>query len=520
MKNNNFYVTTPLYYVNSKPHLGTLYSTLLADVIARFKKLMGKETFFLTGTDEHGQKIAEKAASEGKNPKEFTDSMVPKFKEVWKLYNIEYDKFIRTTDQEHINSVISFIKNLQDKGDIYKSIYSGWYCVPCETFINITPEVPRSEDSKYLCPNCKRALKEISEENYFFRLSAYTDQLLSFYESNPNFITPRERLNEVISFVKSGLQDLSISRKSVKWGIPFPLDSEQTVYVWADALLNYISAIGYGSDDTLLEKWWPADVQIMAKDIVRFHAVYWLAFLMAINLPLPKKLLVHGYILTKDQKMSKSLGNVIDPEDLANSYSVDAIRYYLLRQMSVHQDGKFDINELEARIGADLANNLGNLLNRVTALAINNELDNISAPATLEPASAALHIKCEEAFRLYWDNMQHFEYHVAIADLWKFISEINVYFDTQRPWKVVKENRELFEEIISSVCHCLEMAAILAWPIMPTKMEQLLSYLGHEFDLKNNYEAILRKNVWNRTFSLTKPETPLFLRPEKKDGTN
>ena len=301
MNKNKFYVTTPLYYVNSKPHLGTLYSTLLADVAARWNKFLGKKVFFLTGTDEHGQKIAEKAKQEGLAPKEFVDSMIPKFKETWKLYEIEYDKFIRTTDKEHEDAVVKWINKLEGNGDIYKSSYTGWYCVPCETFVSL------EDDAEIVCPTCRRELKKISEENYFFRLSAYEDRLLKFYEENPNFVIPKGRLNEVISFVKSGLKDLSISRKGLKWGITYPGDDDHSIYVWADALNNYISAIGYGSDDVKKQEefkfLWPADLQIMAKDILRFHAVYWPAFLMAAGLPLPKRLLVHGYILCGDSKM-------------------------------------------------------------------------------------------------------------------------------------------------------------------------------------------------------------------------
>ena len=307
MKNNNkFYVTTPIYYVNSKPHLGTLYSTLLADISARWNKLCGKDVFFLTGTDEHGQKLEEAATKAGLSPKEFVDSIVPEFKDVWNLYEVEYDKFVRTTDPDHEKAVIYWLQKLQEQGDIYKSTYSGWYCVPCERY-----ETPSSalkdDDGKYICPTCKRILKELEEESYFFRLSAYEDRLLEFYEKNRNFIIPKEKLNEVISFVKSGLKDLSISRKTVKWGIPFPDDPEHTVYVWGDALNNYISAIGYGKDDSKSQDnfnfWWPADLHILGKDIVRFHAVYWPIFLMAADLPLPKKLLVHGYLNTKGKKI-------------------------------------------------------------------------------------------------------------------------------------------------------------------------------------------------------------------------
>jgi methionyl-tRNA synthetase len=518
MKHNNFYVTTPLYYVNSKPHLGTLYSTLLADITARWQRLCGKSTFFLTGTDEHGQKIQEKAALEGAEPQQFVDSMIPAFKDMWKRYDIVYDRFIRTTETNHKATVHSWIRILQDQGDIYKAEYTGWYCVPCETFVNL------EDDSKpghtlYECPSCNRQLSKIAEENYFFRLSAYEDRLLAFYEENPNFITPKERINEVISFVKAGLKDLSISRKGLTWGIPFPGDDEHVVYVWADALLNYVSAIGYGLRDEIdakmFETWWPANVQIMAKDIVRFHAVYWPAFLMAANLPLPKKLLVHGYILSGDSKMSKSKGNVVDPGQLADEFGVDAIRYYLARTMSVNQDGNFDRADLKHRIAGDLANNLGNLLNRVVALALSNGLSVVESPAAWEPASLVLRSQCAEAFRDYSDEMNHYQYHQALAHMWKFISLVNAYINQQKPWELAKENKEYFKEVIAASCHALYSIGVLLEPVMPKKMESLLASLGHTFDGHHNYEAELRSNVWNKTFNLAPRDEPLFVRPEQ-----
>jgi len=519
MKNNKFYVTTPIYYVNAKPHLGTLYSTLLADVTARWNKLQGKDVFFLTGTDEHGQKVAQRAQDLGKSPHELADSMIPLFKNTWKTFEIEYDKFIRTTDPDHQKAVVAWIKKLQDNGDIYKSHYSGWYCVPCETFVAVAgDEAVKDDAGNYLCPSCSRKLQEVEEESYFFRLSAYQDQLLKFYEENPNFITPKERANEVLSFVKSGLKDLSISRKTVSWGIPFPNDPEHTVYVWGDALNNYISAIGYGKDDAKSKKnfehWWPADLHIMAKDIVRFHAVYWPAFLMAAGLPMPKKLLVHGYVLIDEKKMSKSLGNAVDPHQLADWYGAESVRYYLVRQMAVTQDGHFSLKDLEERIGADLSNNLGNLLNRTLTLALNNGLEKVAPVKTLEASSAALKEKCEEAFRSYWEGMNHSQYHIALADLWTFVSQVNAFFHEQKPWAVAKENKELFAEIISSVCHSLYSIALMLWPIMPKKMEELLSCLGHEFDKTKNYDEALRKNLWNKTFVLKKTDKPLFPRHE------
>lgn len=518
MQKNKFYITTPIYYVNSKPHLGTLYSTLLADVFARFNKLEGKEVFFLTGTDEHGQKIAQKATEKNLDPQSFADTIIPEFKSVWKKYELSYDKFIRTTDAEHIKSVQYWIEKLLAQGDIYKSSYKGLYCVPCETFI--TSKQFESEVEK-VCPSCKRGLEEIIEENYFFRLSAYQDRLLEFYSNNPDFIIPKERLNEVISFVKSGLEDLSISRAGVKWGIPFPADPSQTVYVWADALNNYISAIGYGSKDKAAQGtfdfWWPADMQVMAKDILRFHAVYWPAFLMAASLPMPKKLLVHGYILMGHEKMSKSKGNIVEPLELAEKYGVEQVRYYLMRQISVNQDGHFDISDLESRINSDLANTLGNLLHRMLLLSINNGVSEVISPDTYEAVSESLRIRCEEGFRGYWDNMNHGQIHIALSDLWKFISEVNAYFNNLEPWKVIKTNKEFFKEIIAATSNSLYSIAIMVWPIMPKKAEEILLHLGLNFNIGENIIEELRENKWNKKFKLSKPSKPLFEKIEMKE---
>ncbi|MCK4651167.1 methionine--tRNA ligase [Candidatus Babeliales bacterium] len=515
--NKKFYVTTPLYYVNAKPHVGTLYSTLIADVVSRWNKICGKDVFFLTGTDEHGQKIAEVAKNAGVKPKDFVDSMVPFFENVWKKYEIEYDKFIRTTDADHEKSVLMLLEKLEENGDIYKSFYTGLYCIPCERYVTSSESI-EDEKGKFLCPECKRALKEIDEESYFFRLSAYEDRLLKFYEENSDFIFPKERLHEVISFVKSGLRDLSISRKKVKWGITFPIDPNHTVYVWADALTSYISAVGFGKKDKKFtedfEYWWPADIHVIGKDILRFHAVYWPAFLMAADLPLPKKLLSHGYILTDGKKMSKSLANVMDPLNLAKWYGVEPVRYFLLRHMSISEDSHFSLEELENHITSDLANNLGNLLNRTLTLAINNGFEKIEPIESLETDTAFLKEKCEESFRSFWDGMNHNRYNVAISDVWKFISELNAFFHSQEPWKLVKENKEYFQEVISSICHSLYAVGIMIWPVMPKKMEELLQCLGHKFDLKNDYEKELRENKWNKTFILKKSKESLFSRPE------
>jgi len=530
---NKFYVTTPIYYVNAKPHLGTFYTTLLADVTARWNTLQGKKVFFLTGTDEHGQKIEERAAEVGKTPRELVDSLVDSFKDTWKKYELNYDKFIRTTDEDHKKAVVVWINKLLDQGDIYKAEYKGMYCVSQEMFVTTaSEEIEKNAEGQPLCPECKKPLREVSEESYFFRLSAYQDQLLKFYKEHPNFVTPKERMNEVLSFVGSGLKDLSISRKTVKWGIPFPGDPEHTVYVWGDALNNYTSAVGYGKDDPLSQDsfnfWWPADLHIIGKDIIRFHAVYWPAFLMAAGLELPHKLLVHGFILIDDEKMSKSVGNVVDPNQLADWYGVEQVRYYLVRQMAVGQDGSFSLKDIEGRISSDLANNLGNLLNRTITLAMNNGLSEIKPSKTWETESAALHEKCEEAFRSYWDDMRHYQYHMAISNLWKFVSEVNAYFHERKPWELAKNNKvskirvaskmrvELFEEVISAVCHSLYSIAVMLWPVMPTKMEELLDCIGCELKKDFNYDEELRKNIWNKTFVLKKSDGPLFPRPESQ----
>lgn len=518
MNKNKFYITTPIYYVNSKPHIGTLYSTLLADVTARWNKMKGREVFFLTGTDEHGQKIQDKAEELGKSPQEFVDSMIEPFKRIWKLYELDYDKFIRTTDDFHMAAVTSMLEKMKDQGDIYKAPYTGQYCVPCETFVNVGSESEKDEDGNYICPSCKRNLTEVSEECYYFRLSAYEEKLLKFYEEHPDFITPKLKINEVLSFVKGGLKDLCISRRTVSWGIPFPGDSDHTVYVWGDALTNYISAIGYSNPDKVekakFDFWWPADLHVMAKDIVKFHAVYWPAFLMSLNLPLPKKMMVHGYILSGKQKMSKSLGNVMDPELLAEWYGVEPVRYYLMRQMPVSQDGKFDLKDLESRISSDLANNLGNLVNRTITLALKNNLETVPPVESLEVASAYIKDLCEETFRSFCDEMNHYHYHIALSELWLFISKINAFFHEQQPWVLAKKNKELFDEVISVVSHSLYSIALMLWPILPKKMEELLGLLGKEFDLKKNYTEELRKNVWDKTFILKKSDKPLFVRPE------
>jgi methionyl-tRNA synthetase len=504
-KTKKFYVTTPIYYVTAQPHLGSLYSTLLADTVARWNKLQGNSTFFLTGTDEHGQKIAQAAHKVGKEPKDFVDSFIPDYKKAWDLYDIQYDRFIRTTDDYHITGAQQLIQKLIDNGYVYTSEYTGMYCTPCETFV---------VDGGKSCPSCGRETALLSEETHFFKLSAFADKLLAFYKENPDFITPKERFNEVISFVQSELHDLSLSRTTVKWGVPFPKDPKHTVYVWVEALCNYITGVGYGQPhhEKEFKKWWPADVHVLGKDIVRFHAVYWPAMLMAAEMPLPKKLLVHGWIKVDKQKMSKSLGNVVDPLLLQEKYGAEPMRYYLLRQIPVNQDGDFSIADVEMRIESDLANDLGNLLNRMVALAHKYDVLTVEPLKVWSDASLELRDESFNALEDFERYMNDYTFHLALARLWKFINATNAYFHGQEPWKLAKSNPNMFLEIISATCHSLRTIALLLWPVMPKKMEELLASIGTPFVLENHTLENLELNIWNKSFLLHKIPT-LFHKP-------
>ncbi len=513
---NKFYVTTPIYYGTAKPHLGSLYSTLLADVVARWNKLNGKDVFFLTGIDEHGQKIEQAAAKAGMDPKEFVDSFIKEYKDTWHKYHIDYTKFIRTTDPYHIQAVQKWIKDLIKKGDIYKSFYEGWYCTPCETFVTKKDASKKEDEScQPFCPSCDRATIAIAEESYFFKLSAYQDKLLHFYKQHPEFIVPKERTKEVVNFVKSGLRDLSISRTTVKWGVPFPGDEKHVAYVWADALNNYITAVGYAQKgrENELKKWWPADLQVMGKDIIRFHAIYWPAFLMASDLALPKQLLVHGWIKIDQKKMSKSLGNVVDPLVLLQKYGADPVRYYLVRQMAITHDSDFSIKDLERHIASDLANDLGNLVRRMVTLAYKNDLAIVPAINSWSEKSRDLRDASWNIIDDFQSYMEDCQFHMALARLWKFINQVNSYFHEQEPWKIVKTDKQKFVEIINATAHSLRVIAYLLWPVMPKKMEDLLSRLGITFDLHNNMLQDLELGRWHHAFTLHKGE-PLFVKPE------
>ena len=516
----SFYVTTPIYYVTAKPHLGSLYSTLLADVAARWHKLLGEDVCFVTGTDEHGQKIAQAAAAANMTPQAFVDSFIPAYKECWEKYRIDYTHFIRTTDKAHAQAVSLWITDLLKTGDIYKGYYHGWYCTPCETFVI---EVADEQETAPLCTSCARATTVIKEETYFFKLSKYQDRLLAFYAENPDFITPKERINEILSFVKSGLKDLSISRTTISWGIPFPGDAQHTVYVWADALINYMSAVGYGDAARTKEflHWWPAQLHILGKDIVRFHAVYWPAFLMAADLALPKKLLVHGWLKIGDQKMSKSLGNAVDPLALCDTYGAEPVRYYLTRYMAITQDAEFSIADLEQKITSDLANDLGNLLNRLMLLAQKYNLSVLRAPLSLDVPEEELKKELLSMLESLTIDMQDYSFHKAYGHVWKSINQINAYFHAQEPWKIARVDAARFEKILSATAHALALVATVTIPVMPQKMEKLLAALGIilEKTPKNYIQELLRAE-WDKEINLNNtlfaPTETLFQKYEPK----
>ncbi|MEI6614341.1 MAG: methionine--tRNA ligase [Chrysiogenales bacterium] len=476
-----FYLTTPIYYVNDIPHIGHAYTTVMADVIKRYKNLRGYQVFFLTGTDEHGQKIERSAGKQGLTPKQLADSMVEQFKKLWQILNIDYDHFIRTTDEEHIKGVQKIFAKVKEKGDIYLGEYAGHYCISCENFIPDSSE--ETADGKRTCPECGRPTdNRVKEKCYFFRLSAYGDKLLKFFEENPEFVTPRSRMNEVVSFVKMGLRDLSVTRSTVKWGIPVPGDPQQTIYVWFDALSNYITAIDYLNEGERFSTYWPADLHIMAKDILKYHAIYWPAFLMAAGLPLPKKELIHGWWLKDEKKMSKSSGNVLDPHILLKHFSADAIRYFMMREASIGADGNFSHEGFINRVNTDLTNDWANLVSRTTGMIekyFNNSFSQKALYGEKEEIIHTLYLELEQRVLDYFDGYQ---FNRGLEDIFEYINHLNRYIVDAQPWNLAKNQGSLpqLEGVLKTLARAILSVNTLLSPVLPDTAAKVRRIFNHD----------------------------------------
>lgn len=479
----SFYATTPIYYVNAQPHLGTAYSTLLTDARARFERMDGKDVFFLTGMDEHGQKVAQSAEEHNLSPQEWCDSMVPAFKDLWKELDITNDDFIRTTQPRHERGVQAFLEDLKDRGYIYKSQYDGWYCVPDETYFTETQVRHYNEEAgdaeAHNCPDCGRPLVRVQEESWFFKLSEFQDKLLELYETRPDFIQPEIRRNEVISFVQGGLKDLSISRTTFDWGIPLTFDPEHVTYVWVDALLNYLTAVGYGDADKTAElsKRWPAQMHLIGKDIIRFHCVIWPAMLMAAGLEVPNQVFVHGFLLTKGQKMSKSRGNAIAPRDLVDIFGLDAYRYYFLTDVQPGADGSISMERMVQVYNADLANSWGNLCSRalnMSAKYFEGKTPTVTAEA-LETSSPLKEV-AQGIYDRYASAIRTMNYQEAARVVLELVAEANLYIEESAPWNLAKseETAEELARVIYNVLEAIRIVAYLFMPFMPRTSQEVL----------------------------------------------
>lgn len=486
-KQPTFYITTPIYYPSGRLHIGNSYTTVACDILARYKRLQGYDVFFLTGTDEHGLKIEQKAAAQGKTPQEYVDGMAADIKQLWKKLEITNDKFIRTTDDYHERAIQKIFQRLLDQGDIYLGKYRGWYSVSDEEYFTESQlaEVYRDDDGKMIGGKAPSGheVKLVEEDCYFFKMSKYADRLVQYYDEHPEFILPASRKKEMLNnFIKPGLEDLAITRTSFNWGVKVPSDPKHVVYVWIDALCNYITALGYmGEDDTLFKKFWPANVQMVGKEIVRFHTIYWPIILMALDLPLPEHIVGHGWLLMKDGKMSKSKGNVIYPELIVDRYGLDALRYYLARALPFGNDGIFTPEDFVNRVNFDLANDLGNLLNRTVAM-INKYRDGI-LPALqhgVTPVDDDLEKTAAESFTTYQQEMDRYHFADALAAVWQLISRTNKYIDETEPWKLAKDDnaQDQLDSVLAHLAASLRLAAIMLQPVMTHAPQEIFAQLG------------------------------------------
>ncbi len=504
------FITTPIYYVNDIPHIGHAYTTIICDMLARYSRLIGLETYFLTGTDEHGQKIEEAAKKRGKSAKQYADEISGYFKDLWDEFEISYDKFIRTTDKDHEIGVQKAFEVMYEKGDIYKDMYEGHYCVSCETFFTQNQLI----DNEY-CPDCGKPTTIVKEESYFFKLSKYEKRLLEWYEDRDNCVLPRGKKNEVVNFVKQGLRDLSVTRTSFDWGVKLPKsinDPKHVMYVWLDALLNYITALGYGKDEKLM-KLWPATVHVVGKDILRFHAIYWPAFLMSLDLPLPKHIAAHGWWTRNGEKMSKSKGNVVNPREVANAYGLENFRYFMLREVPFGQDGDFSQKALIDRINSDLSNDLGNLVNRVLGMSgkyFNFEIDS----ANVEKYHQKELQSCEEILDSLQEYIFEMQLNKYLEGLWKVLSIANQSITIYEPWSKMKEGKsDEAMALVSLIANILTKVSILLHPVMPKTTDKISTVFGYKIDNSSYKKYIENKELLSKT-TLQKID-PLFPKIEK-----